>query len=289
MSHRAPERRSTTPSSPRSIGPLVIAIHDRRAWTRNGWTGERLPRRPPRARSRRLSRFLVFALIVILGVGALTARLFYLQIANGKRVRGPVHRRIGRSSSRSRAPRGLIYDRNGRLLVSNVPTFAVKVRPVGPAERSSATRSSTAWPPSSRSTRRTSTRRSTATRVGLRPRPDRRRTWIRRRPHLISEAGYRAARASRSSVEARREYTDGPLMSQLLGYTGPVSAEQLPDLPRSGYLPDDLIGKIGLETRVRDGAARHLRRGERRAGRLRTPDAGPPDGDARPSRATPSR
>ena len=36
-------------------------------------------------------------------------------------------------------------------------------------------------------------------------------------------------------------------MSQLLGYTGPVSAEQLPDLRPLGYLPDDLLGKTGLE------------------------------------------
>ena len=33
----------------------------------------------------------------------------------------------------------------------------------------------------------------------------------------------------------------------VLGYTGPVSAEQLADLRAKGYLPDDLIGKTGLE------------------------------------------
>jgi penicillin-binding protein 2 len=48
-------------------------------------------------------------------------------------------------------------------------------------------------------------------------------------------------------VEARREYTDGPLMSQLLGYTGPVSGDQYLSLKASGYLPDDLIGKVGIE------------------------------------------
>ena len=36
-------------------------------------------------------------------------------------------------------------------------------------------------------------------------------------------------------------------MSQLLGYTGPISAEQLAALKASGYLPDDLLGKTGLE------------------------------------------
>ena len=49
-------------------------------------------------------------------------------------------------------------------------------------------------------------------------------------------------------------------MSQILGYTGPVSAEQLPDLKPDGYLPDDLIGKAGVEETYEDGAPRHVRR-----------------------------
>ena len=70
----------------------------------------------------------MFALIVVLGVGTLTARLFYLQIANGKQYEAlsTANRTVLEPIP---APRGLIYDRNGRLLVSNVPTFSVKVRP----------------------------------------------------------------------------------------------------------------------------------------------------------------
>ena len=49
------------------------------------------------------------------------------------------------------------------------------------------------------------------------------------------------------SVEARRQYAQGPLFSQILGYTGPVSPEQIEALKSEGYLPDDLIGKTGLE------------------------------------------
>ena len=36
-------------------------------------------------------------------------------------------------------------------------------------------------------------------------------------------------------------------MSQILGYTGPVSASSSPTLKARGYLPDDLIGKAGVE------------------------------------------
>ena len=68
----------------------------------------------------------------------------------------------------------------------------------------------------------------------------------KRTAQLISEAGFDLPGVD-VAVEARRQYTDGPLMSQILGYTGPVSAEQLPDLRDKGYQPDDLLGKAGLE------------------------------------------
>ncbi len=67
-----------------------------------------------------------------------------------------------------------------------------------------------------------------------------------RTARLISEAGFDLPGVE-VAVEARRSYADGPLMSQILGYTGPVSGEQLLDLKQDGYLPDDLIGKVGIE------------------------------------------
>src|SRR5262249_12630092 len=63
---------------------------------------------------------------------------------------------------------------------------------------------------------------------------------------LISEASFDLPGVN-VDVEARRQYTDGPLMSQLLGYTGPISAEEIANLRDDGYQPDDLIGKAGLE------------------------------------------
>jgi penicillin-binding protein 2 len=68
----------------------------------------------------------------------------------------------------------------------------------------------------------------------------------REKAQLISEASFDLPGVE-VAVEARREYADGPLMSQLLGYTGPISAEELADLRDDGYQPDDLIGKAGLE------------------------------------------
>ncbi|MDQ2966260.1 MAG: hypothetical protein M3R57_10475, partial [Chloroflexota bacterium] len=80
------------------------------------------------AKDRRAMRFGAFGLAIVLAISCLTARLFYLQIANG----------AGYASQAQRnqtvlqplvASRGLIYDRDGEVLVRNVAAFDVKIRP----------------------------------------------------------------------------------------------------------------------------------------------------------------
>ncbi|MEJ7748132.1 MAG: penicillin-binding protein 2 [Candidatus Limnocylindrales bacterium] len=194
--------------------------------------------------ARRLSRFLVFALVIALGVGALTTRLFYLQISNGQQY--------ATLSTRNRtvlepipAPRGVIYDRTGRPLVSNVATFAVKLRPADLPDG-----------------RRDEVVARLALLLGVDPavvngaidaNPGSAFDVVRiaqdvdeATARLISEAGSDLPGVA-VTVEARREYADGTLLSQILGYTGPVSAEQLSRLRKLGYQPDDLVGKAGVE------------------------------------------
>jgi penicillin-binding protein 2 len=198
----------------------------------------------PNVPARRFSRFLVFAVAVIIGVGGLTARLFYLQISNGTEFTA-----LARSNRTVLepliSPRGLIADRNGRVLVTNVPTYAVKIRPADlPNSRRDEVvarlGSLIAMDPSEIHTAIDSNPGSAFDLVRIAQDVDKSTAL------LISEAGMDLPGVE-VTVEARRQYTDGPLMSQLLGYTGPVSAEQLPDLREDGYLPDDLLGKAGLE------------------------------------------
>jgi penicillin-binding protein 2 len=54
------------------------------------------------------------------------------------------------------------------------------------------------------------------------------------------------------SVETNRRYLDSTLMSQIVGYTGPINAPELKRLKDSGYLPDDLLGKTGVEATYED-------------------------------------
>ncbi len=194
--------------------------------------------------SRRLSRFLIFALAAIIGVSALTARLFYLQITNGTEYAtlSAQNRTVLQAIASSR---GLMYDRNGRLLVTNVPTFTVKVRPsdLPQSRRDEVVRRLAALTGVDAADINTSIDGNPGSSFDLVRVAD---DVDKATSLLIAEAGSDLPGVE-VVVEARRHYTDGPLMSQLLGYTGPVSADQLANLKTLGYLPDDLIGKTGIE------------------------------------------
>ena len=190
------------------------------------------------------TRFLVFGIAAILAIGGLTTRLFYLQIVSGGQFAAlsQGNREVAQAIP---SHRGLIYDRNGQLLVSNVKTFAVKIRPVDLPEE-----------------RRDDVVARLSALLKLDPadinaaidgNPGSRFDLVRvasdvpdATARLLAEAGD-ALPGVEVVVETRRQYPEGPLVSQLLGYTGPVSPEQLDSLKKQGYLPDDLVGKTGLE------------------------------------------
>jgi penicillin-binding protein 2 len=194
---------------------------------------------------RSLSRFLTFAIVAILAVSGLTARLVYLQVVDGGRLATLATTKERTVLEPVVAPRGLIYDRNGRSLVTNVATFVVKLRPAdlpvvqrpvvverlaallgtSPADINATIDGN---PGSSFDLVRIASDVDSAT------------------ARLISESTQDLPGVE-VDIEARRQYADGPLMSQLLGYTGPVSGEQLKVLKDSGYLPDDMLGKAGIE------------------------------------------
>jgi penicillin-binding protein 2 len=194
--------------------------------------------------SRPLSRFLVFGLAVVIGLSALTARLFYLQIMTGGQFAtlAENNRTVLQAIPSSR---GLIYDRADQVLVTNVPTFAVKVRPADlPEERRDevvgrlSALIGTPIPEINAAIDGNPGSRFDPVRVA--------QDVPKETANIIAEAGLELPGVE-IVVEARRQYTEGPLLAQILGYTGPVSAEQLEALKAEGYLPDDLLGKTGIE------------------------------------------
>jgi penicillin-binding protein 2 len=195
--------------------------------------------------TRQGSRFLVFGIAAILAIGGLTTRLFYLQIVSGGQLAALGQPGNHEIASAIPSSRGLIFDRAGRVLVKNVLTYAVKIRPVDlPDDRRDDVVARLAGllkmnvgdinaaidgnPGSSFDLVRIASDVPEAT------------------ANLISESGD-SLPGVEVDTEARREYPEGTLVSQLLGYTGPVSAGQLESLSKQGYLPDDLVGKTGLE------------------------------------------
>ena len=197
-----------------------------------------------RERDRRPLRFVAFGIAAILVFGLLTTRLAYLQVTNGQALaaKAETNRAVEVAIP---APRGLIYDRKGRLLVSNVATWAVKVKPSDlPFSR----------------------REDVATRLGslLGMEPADILATIDSAPgsrfdpvRIAADVPERTARLIAESteelpgvlvsVQTRRQYPDGPLMSHILGYTGPIDATAYERLRGSGYLSDDLVGKAGVE------------------------------------------
>jgi penicillin-binding protein 2 len=193
---------------------------------------------------RRAIRFIAFGLAIVLALGGLTARLFYLQIGQGTDL-ASLAQRNRTTLQPILSARGLIYDRHGKVLVSNVPSFSVKIRPADlPLSR------------------RAEVANRLSPLLGLEPSAILAAldgsSGSRFEPVRIADAVPRATAdfiteshldlpGVEVGVEARREYLQGPLLSQILGYTGPVAPDELDDLRKQGYLPDDLLGKAGVE------------------------------------------
>ena len=199
---------------------------------------------PRPQRDRRPLRFLTFGLLAVLIFGLLTTRLAYLQISSGTTT--PAQAMTNRTIEVAvPAPRGLIYDSQGRLLVNNVASYSIKITP---AELPNSDREDVA--------------RQLAGLLGmdasdilatLDSSPGSRFDPVRvaqdvpeATAHLVSESTDQLPGVE-VVVETRREYLDGPLMAQILGYTGAIDAAALAKLGPEGYEPDDLIGKAGLE------------------------------------------
>lgn len=195
-------------------------------------------------RDRRPLRFVSFFVVTVVVFGLLLARLAFLQITNHETLAAKAESQASARVSVP-APRGLIYDRTGKLLVTNVATFAVKITP-------------SELPFS----RRDEVAQRLAALLGidasdilttLDSAPGSRFDPVRIKQDVPEQTARLVAESSDAlpgvhiAVETRREYPDGPLMAHILGYTGPIDAATYTRLKSTGYLSDDMIGKTGIE------------------------------------------
>src|SRR3990170_6788068 len=204
---------------------------------------------PEPPRSRLGVRFGVFGLIIVLVVGLLTTRLFYLQVVQGGYYAGLAEENRN-AIQPLRSTRGLIYDRAGRPLAINIPSYVVLIRPADLpfGERDAVVSRLSTLLDIDQSDIIEAVDRYASQRFEL----------VRIASDVPSDVARIIVEESRSlpgvevSIEDRREYEYGPLVSHILGYTGPVTAEDLAELADAGYLNDDQIGKTGVEGRFED-------------------------------------
>jgi penicillin-binding protein 2 len=194
---------------------------------------------------RRVLRFIAFGVAVILGISALTARLFYLQVTHKEEFaqQATQNRTVEQAIP---STRGLVYDRAGRPLVVNEPSFAIKIRPADlpdPKRDSVVAQLSALLGIDAADIN-----------MAIDNNPGSRFDLVRvaqdvppNIANLIAEENAALPGVS-VSVETQRHYLAGSLLSQILGYTGPVDAAELKVLKDQGYLADDFLGKTGVES-----------------------------------------
>lgn len=153
-------------------------------------------------------RIFWFALIAIFL--ALFLRLFWLQVVQGSRnwILSEENRILAR---RIQAPRGVIMDRNGEILVQNIPVYKVKSEACSDESN-------------------------------LSDLDCQEFIEISREEALRLEAS--GSQGEILTLVGRR-YVYGPEIAHLLGYVGEVSREELKRRP--DYSLGDLIGKLGVE------------------------------------------
>ena len=202
----------------------------------------------PQARWSR--RLVAFALLALTVVGVLSWRLADLQVLQGARFNSLAEvNRVHRIPVV--AERGVIYDRHGKQLVVNDPAWSLEVTPVAlPKDKGRAAAELEVV-----ASLAGLTVAELRARVQLDPDPYRplsiREGLTNRQAETVQERLPELPGASLKQVPVRR-YLAPDLYGHLLGYTGRIDGEQYRTLKDRGYLPDESIGKSGLEAGLED-------------------------------------
>ncbi len=218
------------------------------------------------------AKITIFRIIIVLLFSLLALQTWRLQIVQGEESRKRANRNRFRLVSIP-APRGVIYDRQGKLLVRNIPSFTVSVVPADlPPDREE----------------EVIQRLASLLEMPVESQPDSEPSSLSQSPHLLGlERWFRPGirdlvEEGRKTpfvpvilahdvprevaflieeehldlpgvvvqIEAQREYIGGSLLSHIIGYVGPIpeeEAESYLEGPGSDYEPNDLVGLTGVE------------------------------------------
>lgn len=183
-----------------------------------------------------------FVLLTILGV-----RLYYLQIVKGEYYSDKAENQRIRMIPIP-APRGAIFDRNGKLLVDSRPTYNITlsnepIKKIDITDRIADYASGLGIDP-----------QYLVERINLIKKQPGFETMVLKENASIQDISWVEAHSTeynelRVELQPQRFYPLGKTLAHVLGYVGEISPKQLekPESKEKGLRPGDIIGKGGLE------------------------------------------
>ncbi len=194
------------------------------------------------------SRAVVAAVLVVALMGALIARLYFLQVVRHSHFTTLSHE--NRVSIQPIAPtRGLIYDRNGAVLAQNVPTFSLEIIPEQVPDMEATLQAINALigvGDSDISRFRAELKRHR----GFEGVPLR----FRLNEEEVARIAVNRPRLPGVEITSRlaRHYPYGELTAHIVGYVGRIDERELKRVDPSDYSGTSHIGKVGVEYTYED-------------------------------------
>ena len=187
-------------------------------------------------------QIVAFILLTLLGV-----RLYYLQIVKGAYYSERAENQRVRLIPIP-APRGAIFDRNGKILVDSRPTYNVVLanEPIKKIDLSTRVDDYSAG--------LTMDRQFVVERLNLIKKQNDFETMVLKENATMQDIAWVEAHSVEFpelliELQPQRFYPLGTVLSHVLGYVGEISPAQLenPEFQQKGFRPGDIIGKGGLE------------------------------------------
>ncbi|MDY0376424.1 MAG: penicillin-binding protein 2 [Desulfobacterium sp.] len=188
-------------------------------------------------------RLIGSALFMTIAFAILSARFFYLQIIQGEDFRRLSKNNCIRLKS-VEASRGLIFDRNGVLLVDNRPSFnlSIVLKDAAPVARTLETLSAFTQIPLADLQSKID-----ANKIGSKYTPIQLKKGITRDQLAVVEAHSFDLPGVLVTVEPRRNYIYSKSAAHLLGYLGEINSDELATGKYPGVRGGDSIGRYGAE------------------------------------------
>ncbi|MFH2012200.1 MAG: penicillin-binding protein 2 [Pseudomonadota bacterium] len=181
--------------------------------------------------------------LVMVAFFVIISRLWYLQIPQGKKYKNLSENNRIRIVNIP-APRGIIFDRKGTVLVDNYPSFNLSIIPEDVKDLETTLKKLS----SLLNVKTESLEAKLKESQGTPPfRPVKLKTNLNYEEVAIVETNKLDFPGTSIEIEPKRIYLFGKLAAHLIGYMGKISKVQLKAMSSAGYSMSDLIGKCGIE------------------------------------------